>query len=156
MANVFIWDGKEIHPTDNRIHEYAVSLRNALANLRIAMEQQDYPVISVYEAMDFLSDTQDNNDWALLVGTSFISMVTTAEEWHSPGKVLAEEFFGPRAASAKVDLDEYIAGMKAMAVYCGCTEFLLGTLANPRKDAMARALTSRGMTVKTITLRYKV
>ncbi len=129
---------------------FQLSKIHMLSKLHASMLERQLPVYSVDEALTNIEAAGDDLAW--LGGETFLALVTMGTEWHSPGIILSEEAVGPKAGYDKIDVDEFLAGMLALAEYLGCYKFHIGTLANPKQSAFTRLLASKGMTVASTTL----
>ncbi len=129
---------------------FPLSKVHMLDKLHASMLERELPVYSVDEALTNIEAAGDDLAW--LGGETFLALVTMGTEWHSPGIILSEEAVGPKAGYDKIDVDEFLAGMLALAECLGCDKFHIGTLANPKQSAFTRLLASKGMTVASTTL----
>lgn len=129
---------------------FPLSKVHMLSKLHASMLERQLPVYSVDEALTNIEAAGDDLAW--LGGETFLALVTMGTEWHSPGVILSEEAVGPKAGYDKIDVDEFLAGMEALAKYLGCSKFHVGTLANPRQRAFTSLLASKGLEVASTTL----
>jgi hypothetical protein len=128
------------------VQRYQFSIVSVLKEAHDGLVAQSLPVYPVDTALANLLPILEDGALVLYIGPTWISVVGLCEDWHSPGLTLAEEVFGSRGFSTPVDLPDYLAAMYSLATQIGATDFQVGMLANPRKSAMLRHLTSLGMT----------
>lgn len=123
--------------------DYAVSIKHLLESSFASMSAQGFPVYTPDVAMEHLRPLLQSGELFWFIGPTWIGLVGQCEDWHSPTRTLAEEIVGPRFDT--MDLRDYIDAMHALATQIRATDFQVGMLANPRKQAMLRLLTSLGM-----------
>lgn len=147
-VNVYRWvDGKvlsEVRDYQSFLSAYGHSVVSMLEHGRAGMLEQGFPVYGLVELLKRLHPIVEAGELVWFVGPTWISLVGQCRDWHSPTKTLAEEVVGPRFN--EMDLEDYVNAMASLATQIRATDFQIGTLANPRKQAMLRRLTSLGMT----------
>lgn len=158
--DVLRWvDSKIIH---NEMHaeswyaDYGTSINTLLTSAHSEMSKAGHACVSVVEGAVTLKAFVDQSDAFWFVGPTWISVVGEAQSWHDPEPILVEEIVGPRFPGVKMDMEDYLDAMQALATRVGFKEFQIGTLASSRKEPLSRYLTSRGMGIKTIVLSKKV
>lgn len=148
QVNIIRWvDGKVL--TEEReyssfLNQYAYSISKMLNSAFDSMTTQGFPVYTPSVALNNLKLAVESDELFWFVGPSWIGLVGMCEDWHSPTRTLAEEIVGPRFGGW-MDLEDYLSAMTSLATQLGATDFQIGMLANPRKQAMLRRLTSLGM-----------
>ncbi|UGL61133.1 hypothetical protein [Pseudomonas phage Eisa9] len=123
--------------------DYAHSIGHMLGSAFDSMQAQGFPVYSPEVATERLRPLLQAGELFWFVGPTWIGLVGQCEDWHSPTRTLAEEIVGPRFDT--MDLEDYLNAMHSLATQIHATDFQVGMLANPRKQAMLRLLTSLGM-----------
>jgi hypothetical protein len=127
-----------------------------LAINRQGMVQQGHTVYEMKTLMGNLADLMKEGELFAFIGPTWASVVDVQTSWHSPDGILVEEVVGPRFLNAKLDMPDYILAMEALAKTAEVKEFQIGMLANPRKQAMLRYMTSLGMEHSTSIVSKKV
>lgn len=140
-----------IHQTDVG---FQLSKFHMLDVLRRLTLDAGLPVLTVEEALDNIE--AEGEDVAWFGGQTFLAIVRAGQNWHQPIRILTEEAVGPKIGYSKIDLDEFLAGMHALAKYLECDQFQVGTMANPRQSALARMYAAKGVTPLTTTLYRQV
>lgn len=143
----FDYMGGEIYQLDNA---FQLSKFHMLEHLRNMTVEAGLPVLTVDEALENIEAEGDNIAW--FGGRTFLALVRAGQNWHQPIRILTEEAVGPKVGYSKIDLDEFLAGMLALAKHLECEQFQVGTMANPRQSALARMYAAKGVSPLTTTL----
>ncbi len=137
----------EIYQLDNA---FQLSKLYMLEHLRNMTVEAGLPVLTVEETLENIEAEGDDIAW--FGGRTFLALVRAGQNWHQPIRILTEEAVGPKVGYSKIDLDEFLAGMLALAKHLECDQFQVGTMANPRQSALARMYAAKGVTPLTTTL----
>ncbi len=139
---------------DQTAEAFQLSKYAMLDTLRNLTLEAGLPVLTVEEALANIE--AEGEDIAWFGGRTFLALVRAGQNWHQPIRILTEEAVGPKAGYSKIDLDEFLAGMLALAKHLECDQFQVGTMANPRQSALARMYAAKGVTPLTTTLYRQV
>ena len=135
---------------------YGHSWMTMLAQNKLGMEQQGRLTYSLIELEANLRALLQAGELFAFIGPTWSSVVDIQESWHSPEAVVVEEVVGMRFTHRAMDMRDYIRAMGALAKTSEASEFQIGMLANPRKQAMLRYMTSLGMEHATSIVSKKV
>lgn len=136
------------------MRRYGLSWVQMLATNRQGMVQQGKRVYEMPVLMAHLEGLMKKGELFPFIGPSWASAVDVQSSWHSPDVCIVEEVVGPRFD--KMDMPDYIKALEALAKSSEANEIQIGMLANPRKQAMLRYMTSLGMEHATSIVSKKV
>lgn len=135
---------------------YGHSWMTMLQQNKLGMEQQGKLTHSLTELEANLRELLQAGELFAFIGPTWSSVIDIQQSWHSPDTIVCEEVVGMRFTNRRMDMQDYIAAMEAVARTSEATEIQIGMLANPRKQAMLRYMTSLGMEHSTSIVSKKV